>query len=248
MKRVLTRIIAVVLVLTSVYLPGQSMIADALPKDNITNIQENINQRSNIKTGKINPCDYLNIRSGPGANNKVVGKVYSNNEVTILETNSNGWHKIKTSNGVVGWASGTYITIKNNTSNASANQNSNKVNKLIEVANKQLGKPYAWGANGPNSFDCSGLTYYVYKNALGVNLPRTSREQSKVGTKVDKKNLKAGDLVFFNTGGSGISHVGMYVGNNNFIHSTQPGDTVKIHSINSSYYSRTFVTARRVVN
>ncbi len=99
----------------------------------------------------------------------------------------------------------------------------------------------------PNSFDCSGLTYYVYKQN-GITLPRASKSQASAGKSVSKSNLKAGDLVFFNTNGKGISHVGIYIGDGKMIHSTKPGDVVKTTSINSSYYKNKFVTARRIVN
>lgn len=139
-----------------------------------------------------------------------------------------------------------YAIDKNNFTNEIAVK-SNNIDNLIELANKQLGKPYKWGASGPDSFDCSGFTYYVYKNSTGISLPRTSTQQSKIGKTVSKNNLKPGDLVFFNTSGKGISHVGLYVGNSKFIHSPSSGKNIKYDSINSSYYSKKFVIAKRVL-
>ncbi|MEG0181478.1 MAG: NlpC/P60 family protein [Peptostreptococcaceae bacterium] len=234
---VVTSAMAMVISLTAAYIPGSNNKANAL----LSEEPINYNQRS-TKIGTVKPCDFLNIRSGPGINNSVVGKVYTNNQVTILETNSNGWHKINT-NGTIGWVSGTYISVKNQ---QSATQN-NKVNKVIDIAKKQLGKPYGWGSSGPNSFDCSGLTYYAFKNGAGINLPRTSREQAKIGKLVNKSDLQPGDLVFFATSGKGISHVGIYIGGSKLVHSTQPGDVVKIDKMNSSYYTKTYVTARRIL-
>lgn len=245
-KNKMFKIVPALVISSCIFLMGNTEVVNA---DNI-----NSNTKIEMKTtvGTVKPCDYLNIRKGPSSSNSVVGKTYSNETVTILETNSNGWHKIQTKSGVVGWASGAYISVNGA---GQTNQNSQvstttdaKISKLVEFSKKQLGKPYVWGASGPNGFDCSGFTYYVFKNGAGITLPRTSKSQATAGTKVDRKDLRAGDLVFFATGSGGISHVGMYIGNGNFIHSTQPGDTVKIHSINSSYYSRTFVTARRVIN
>ena len=91
-----------------------------------------------------------------------------------------------------------------NGNNANNNNNtvSTKANEVIAYAKTLLGKPYVWGAQGPNSFDCSGFTYYVFKNKAGIVLPRTSSAQSKYGTYVSKSNLKAGDLVFFDTNGA----------------------------------------------
>ncbi|NLK44931.1 MAG: hypothetical protein GX300_11130 [Tissierellia bacterium] len=118
--------------------------------------------------------------------------------------------------------------------------------KLQNLIPKELGKPYRWGGAGPNSYDCSGLVYYLYKN-LGINLPRTSRTQASAGTYVSKKDLQYGDLVFFARNGKTINHVGIYVGNGNFVHSPQSGDVVKISTLMSGYYSRSYYTARRVI-
>lgn len=125
--------------------------------------------------------------------------------------------------------------------------NSGKVSAVLNLAYSKLGSPYEWGASGPNTFDCSGFTSYVFRNAAGVSLPRTSSAQSGYGRTVSKSNLQPGDLVFFNTSGKGVSHVGIYEGGGNMIHSPSSGKTVSVTSINSSYYSARFVTAKRVL-
>jgi cell wall-associated NlpC family hydrolase/SH3-like domain-containing protein len=125
--------------------------------------------------------------------------------------------------------------------------NSNAASAVVSLAYAKLGSPYVWGAEGPSSFDCSGLTSYVFRNAAGVSLPRTSGAQYGVGTSVSKANLQAGDLVFFATGGGGISHVGIYVGGGNMIHAPQSGDVVKVSNINSSYWQNAYVGAKRVL-
>ncbi|HEY8363873.1 MAG TPA: NlpC/P60 family protein [Tissierellaceae bacterium] len=122
-----------------------------------------------------------------------------------------------------------------------------QITKLKNLIPQQFGKPYVWGAAGPNSFDCSGLVYYIYKN-IGITLPRTSREQATVGTYVAKKDLQYGDLVFFARNGKTINHVGIYVGNGNFVHAPQSGDVVRISTLLSGYYSRSYYTARRVIH
>lgn len=101
----------------------------------------------------------------------------------------------------------------------------------VVIAMNELGKPYSWGADGPNSFDCSGLTQYVYRQ-LGVSLPHSSRAQYNCGQRVNRDDLESGDLVFFARGGT-ISHVGLYVGGGNFIHAPQTGDVVKVSSLSS---------------
>ena len=145
-----------------------------------------------------------------------------------------------------------------NTQKPQQNNNNNSYNPpqgdtsvaqaIVNLAYSKIGSPYVWGAEGPNSFDCSGLTSYVYRNAAGISLPRTSSAQSGYGKTVSKANLQPGDLVFFSTNGTGnVSHVGIYVGGGNMVHSPAPGQSVHTVSINSSYYASTYVTAKRVL-
>ncbi|MFC4943446.1 NlpC/P60 family protein [Pseudonocardia sp. GCM10023141] len=108
----------------------------------------------------------------------------------------------------------------------------------LNFAREELGKPYAWGGNGPNSFDCSGLTVWAFKKA-GVTLPRMAADQATVGQPVSFDNLQVGDLVFYYTP---IGHVGIYSGNGNFLDAPQTGDVVKIQPVSRS----AFVAARRL--
>lgn len=101
--------------------------------------------------------------------------------------------------------------------------------RAVQLAKSQLGKPYKWGAIGPSSFDCSGLIYWVAKQ-MGKSIPRTSSEQSRYGRSVNKNALQPGDLVFF---GSPVHHVGMYVGNGEYIHAPKSNDVVKISKLSS---------------
>lgn len=104
---------------------------------------------------------------------------------------------------------------------------------IVEYAKQFLGVPYQWGGNGPNTFDCSGLTRYVYR-AFGINLPRVAQDQMNAGTPVSRGNLQPGDLVFFGTPGN-IYHVGIYVGNDCYLHAPQTGDVVKISPLTYRY-------------
>ncbi|NLU66850.1 C40 family peptidase [Streptomyces sp. HNM0574] len=104
---------------------------------------------------------------------------------------------------------------------------SGQVEKVLAFAEQQLGKPYVWGATGPSSYDCSGFTQDAWK-AAGISLPRTTYDQVKVGTKVEKSAMRPGDLVFFY---DDISHVGIYVGDGQMIHASKPGDDVKYESV-----------------
>lgn len=103
--------------------------------------------------------------------------------------------------------------------------------EVVAVARQYLGAPYRWGATGPNSFDCSGFTSFVYRQC-GVSLPRVSRAQIGAGERVSRSDLEPGDLVFF---GSPIHHVGIYVGGGNMIHAPRTGDVVKIAPLHSNY-------------
>ncbi|WP_372876082.1 C40 family peptidase [Pseudomonas sp.] len=112
-----------------------------------------------------------------------------------------------------------------------------------------VGTPYRYGGNTPaGGFDCSGLIGYVYRDAAGVSLPRTTREL--IGMRapaVGRKALQSGDLVFFATsGGSQVSHAGIYVGDGRFVHAPSSGGTVRLDSLSNSYWQRTYLDARRV--
>lgn len=118
---------------------------------------------------------------------------------------------------------------------------------LIRTAMAYRGARYVWGATGNGAFDCSGFTRFVYRRAAGMTLPRTSRQQFGVGERVSRKSLKPGDLLFFNTNRRGVSHVGIYTGNGKFVHAANPRRGVTTDSVNSRYYGRRMVGARRVM-
>lgn len=116
---------------------------------------------------------------------------------------------------------------------------------IVKGAYDQLGKPYVYGTSDPNrSFDCSGLTHYLYRTYFGINLPRSAAGQASVGKTVT--DLKQGDLLFFNTGG-GIGHVGIYVGNGKMIHASTPQTGVRIDNINGPWYAERLAVAKRIV-
>ena len=121
---------------------------------------------------------------------------------------------------------------------------SGTASKLLELAKSKLGCKYVWGATGPNTFDCSGLMLWCHKQ-LGISIPRTSLDQSKSGKLVSKSDLQPGDLIFWKTTSAEVGHVGMYVGNGQFIHAPNKSKPVKYDSLSSSYYSSRYVRARR---
>ena len=106
---------------------------------------------------------------------------------------------------------------------------------VITLASAQLGKAYVWGGNGGNGFDCSGLTSHVYSKAAGVNLGRTTYDQVKQGSTVSMDNLQPGDLLFWGSA-SAPYHVGIYVGNNQYIHAATPGQGVIKQTLSSYFY------------
>jgi probable lipoprotein NlpC len=114
--------------------------------------------------------------------------------------------------------------------------------KIIELINT----PYLWGGTTTNGIDCSAFVQTVFRRALGIELPRTSIMQSTVGEEVNREDLQFGDLLFFNTIGRRISHVGIYLGESYFAHSSSSGG-VKVSSLNEDFYNSRFVTARRVI-
>lgn len=188
---------------------------------------------ANEKYAEVVNCDFLTVRAASNAKAEEKGKLNPGTLIKITGE-ANGWNRIETADGEKGWVNAGYLNY-NEPVNA-------KVQKVISVAKAQMGKPYRWGATGPSSFDCSGLMQYAFKNGAGVSLPRISRDQATVGKKVSKAELQPGDLVFFAKGGR-IHHVGMYLGNDQYIHAPQTGDVVKISKLSS----RTLYTARRVI-
>jgi cell wall-associated NlpC family hydrolase len=113
-----------------------------------------------------------------------------------------------------------------------------------------VGTPYRWGGNTPDSgFDCSGLIGYVYRDAAGITLPRSTREMIGMRAQdVEQGALQTGDLIFFATnGGSQVSHAGIYVGEGRFVHAPATGGTVKLDSLSKAYWQKAYLSAKRVL-
>jgi cell wall-associated NlpC family hydrolase len=120
--------------------------------------------------------------------------------------------------------------------------------EVVMQALANVGKPYRWGGSDPaEGFDCSGLVAHVYDDALGMQLPRTSRAMSQRGSQVAKAELAAGDLVFFNTSRRAFSHVGIYIGRGRFVHAPSSGSVVRVERLTNRYWSSRFNGARRLV-
>ncbi|MBQ6997194.1 MAG: C40 family peptidase [Oscillospiraceae bacterium] len=208
----------------------------------------------------------VNVRSGPGTGYKSLDSASIGDKTYIIGIN-NKWFKVIYGD-TVGYIRSDYVELteipyENRASSKSpvffrgskstgitpsayALKNTKPTaSVIIATAKKYIGVPYVWGGSTPGGFDCSGFVQYVF-NAHGISLPRTSKEQYSVGTKVSKSNLKAGDLVFFDTEGNGVSHLGIYIGNNQFIHaSTSKG--VTITSLSNTYWAPRYYGAKRIL-
>jgi cell wall-associated NlpC family hydrolase len=117
--------------------------------------------------------------------------------------------------------------------------------RVAELARTQVGKPYGWGGTGPERFDCSGLALYVYRQ-LGIALPRVSLEQASTGMHVERSELKPGDLVFFSLR-SAFDHVGIFLGNNRFVHAPRRQEPVRVDNLDDAWWNRAYRGARRVL-
>jgi cell wall-associated NlpC family hydrolase len=124
---------------------------------------------------------------------------------------------------------------------------SDRASEVLMNALSLSGIRYQYGGNTPDSgFDCSGFVRYVFKQATSLTLPRSAIAMSQLGKTVRKNELQPGDLVFFNTLKSAFSHVGIYVGNNRFIHSPRSGGVVRVESLETEYWSKRFDGAKRM--
>jgi cell wall-associated NlpC family hydrolase len=116
---------------------------------------------------------------------------------------------------------------------------------LNKTVGELMGTPYKWAGTTTSGFDCSGFTAYVFSQ-FGIDLPHSSKAQDAEGYWIKKEDLRPGDLVFFNTDGKGVSHVGIYVGDGQFVHSATDKGVIKT-SLDDSYYKKRYVAARRVL-
>ena len=137
---------------------------------------------------------------------------------------------------------------RNSQATMTTKQSQDAITNMLLQSVSLMGIAYKWGGNTPDTgMDCSGFVRYVFKKSLGINLPRTAAEMAKVGKRVNINELQPGDLIFFKTmGGSRISHIGMYLGNNKFIQSPRTGENIQITDV-SGYWIKHYVGAKRVV-
>lgn len=152
-----------------------------------------------------------------------------------------------TADGVVGLS--TWESLKNFRGASSISRgrgNSRKAQILLSMARQFVGVPYVWAGRSPSGFDCSGFIYYVF-DQLGYGLPRMADGQFEVGVPVSRNSLEPGDLVFFETYEPGPSHVGIYIGNDQFIHASSGAGHVTVTPLNKAYYRERYLGARRIL-
>ena len=149
--------------------------------------------------------------------------------------------------GVVGLS--TWESLKNFRGASSISRgrgNSRKTQILLSMARQFVGVPYVWAGRSPNGFDCSGFIYYVF-DQLGYGLPRMADGQYEVGMPISRNALEPGDLVFFETYEPGPSHVGIYIGNNQFIHASSGAGHVTVTPMSNPYHRDRYLGARRIL-
>lgn len=193
------------------------------------------------ETGYVN-CNLLNVRVSPNLNSEIVTQLPFGSKLEIIYTDL-GWYNVRMENGVTGFVFAPYIL----KADILPTTNPEIKSAVVNDAYNYLGCRYVYGTAGPSTFDCSGLTSFLYKKQ-GISLPRSSYDQGSVGVYVDKSALEIGDIVCFsNRSDRRINHVGLYIGNGDFIHAATNGRGVVKDSLSEDYYVRHYVTARRVV-
>jgi N-acetylmuramoyl-L-alanine amidase len=184
----------------------------------------------------------VNVRSGPSTSDAIINSLYWGASVKIV-SRSDEWYNVQLTDGTTGWIFSKYVS----TEEVASRNTSSTAGDILAYANKFLGVGYVYGGSTQYGFDCSGFTKYVFGN-FGITLNRIAADQANGGVWIDKSRLSAGDLVFFATsGGTYISHAGIYIGDGNFIHSSSGAGKVTISNLWSGYYANTYITARRMI-
>lgn len=188
----------------------------------------------------------VRLRAQPNTSSAVLGYYNTGAKFNVLGV-SGEWVKVSTATGIVGYMHSNYISCSSAANTPISNYNG-KGDQMMATAKLYLGCPYVWAGNGPSYFDCSGYVNYIYKY-YGYSLHRVAQDiYSYDGVHVDKSNLRAGDIICFGYGPYSITHVGMYIGNGQFIHASSGSGCVVITNLSDNYYTRMYVGAKRVIS
>ncbi|MEG1316306.1 MAG: SH3 domain-containing C40 family peptidase [Oscillospiraceae bacterium] len=190
----------------------------------------------------------VRVRTAPTLTSSILGTFNNGTKMQLLGVAGN-WYKVSI-NGGIGYIHSDYFALNGGVSDFSEqtdSDNSSAGQAIVDTAMKYMGVPYVWGGTSSSGFDCSGLVYYVFKEC-GYTTNRTAASIYKNGVYVDKANLQVGDAVCFSSPSSGsIGHVGIYIGNDQFIHASSSSRAVIVTDLNSDYYVQNYVGARRIV-
>ncbi|MDY3014386.1 MAG: SH3 domain-containing C40 family peptidase [Evtepia sp.] len=193
--------------------------------------------------------DSLRVRQGPGTNYGILCSVFDGDFFPITGK-TNGWYQISC-NGRTGYVSAEFVIEKhedeiNHPGGNPGGGDLTLAQQIVDYALQYLGYPYVYGTAGPNTFDCSGFTSYVFKH-FGYTLNRSSKDQLYNGMPVTKDQLQPADLLLFSSNGTVVTHVGIYIGDGQLIHASTPTSGVIISDLNSNYYTTHFFAARRII-
>ena len=184
----------------------------------------------------VNCSGTLNLREGPGLEFDVVTQVYSGTSLTLVEE-CGDWYKVKYQT-YEGYVSAEYCTMVGTSSELR--------NQIVEYALQYLECPYIYGGMAPSGFDCSGFTKYVFEH-FGINLLHSATAQYNSSTHIDESELRPGDLVFFSSSEAPIGHVGIYIGDGNFVHASSGSGKVIISALSGSYYVSHYQGSGRIL-
>ena len=202
----------------------------------------------NVGTGTIRGTS-VRMRSSASYDGNTIGYYNEGTQMSVIGVFGE-WYKVSYSSSV-GFVHSDYFTLSSNAAAPGSigiqSGAETVAQTIVETAKKYLGVPYVWAGTSPSGFDCSGFVYYVYKEC-GYSINRTAASIYVNGTSVDKSQLQLGDTVHFTSGnGSSIGHVGIYIGNGQFIHASSGSGSVVISDLSSNYYLNHYYGARRII-
>ncbi len=190
----------------------------------------------------------VDLRADPGPYGHIISVLKTGLPVAVLDQ-SGRWFKVQLTDGRTGWVYRLFIEVKSLAPVTSNRQPTLPIDKLITYAKSFLETAYIYGGDSPRGFDCSGFTMYVFAR-FGISLPHEANLQIRTGMKISAMEaLMPGDLVFFKTMGSvTVNHVGIYLGDHQFIHASSGYGAVRISSLDSGYYFNCYAGGRRYGN